>query len=216
MIAKRHTRWFFTLLVLAAFSLPAAVIGQKEKAKPRGPGKAGEVAKKDKGEKRGEDPEKAARPPRPGGGDEAAPGHEGRGQGPGDHGRGLAMGKDKEKGEGLALGRDRDTSADDGEDAREARRARHLERIKARREVLDKDLKHKEKLKAAMERKGETAKEQRKHLKRMARIRRLLALAAEEKKQALGVKLRGLYKQERERHLRAMNALKERGEKAGK
>lgn len=150
--------------------------------------------------------------------------HAGDANEPGDHGNGLAMGKDKEKGEGLKLGKDKEpgeglalgkdkggeANAQDDEAARAIRRAKHRERLEARRTALKKNPKHKRLFDSGMKKKGPIAKEQRKHLRRMAKLRRLLAVSVQKQDIELAGKLRELHKKERNRHQMILRKLNEK------
>lgn len=229
MAANRFVIWVGSLGVLMAFSMPISAVGQKGKSRQHG--RAGNV---DKGEKKGghqavrrragDSPdEKTGEVPAP----EAKPGeaasgkklgalmgeHMGHGDGPG---RGLALGKDRAPGEGSAADEAQDISPGDEAAAKAARRAGHLERVRARREVLKKNPGHKGHYEAGMARQGQLAKEQRKHLKRMAKLRRLLALATEQQNTALTAKLGELRQKEQDRHRRVMDRTRDKEPKTGK
>ncbi len=138
-------------------------------------------------------------------------------------GKGLALGKGHEKGEGLALGKPRkqaeggtdeeanaDPAADEESAKRAAKRAEHLERIKARRLELGKNMQHKKAFEDGEKKESKPAKERRKHLNRMAAIDRILAIAAEKQDTALEERAKALQKKELERHDKAMNSQKEK------
>jgi hypothetical protein len=222
MAAKRFVLW---LGMLIAFSMSASTLGQK--GRHRQHGGAGNV---DKGEGKGKhravrkragssSEAKTAEERTPG---EAQPGerlgalrgeHVGRGDGPG---RGRALGRDKPPGEGPATGEDQGIGDGDGAAARAARRARHLERVRTRREAIKNRPGHKGRFEAGMARQGPLAKEQRKHLKRMAKLRRLLALAGEQQNEALTAKLGALREKEQDRHRRVMDRMRDKEPKTEK
>jgi hypothetical protein len=88
--------------------------------------------------------------------------------------------------------------------ARAERRRIHLERIRKRAAALSKSPKHKAAMSSAKKKDSDIAKEQRKHLRRMARLHRLIRLASEQGDRNLTGEIRDLQKQEMKRHAAVM------------
>jgi hypothetical protein len=88
---------------------------------------------------------------------------------------------------------------DETPEAKAERLRRFQERLKARRNSLKKNLKHQQRLKSAKANNNNIAKEQTKHLRRMARLRRLSRIAAERRDTKLITHIRDLQKKEMNR-----------------
>jgi hypothetical protein len=76
----------------------------------------------------------------------------------------------------------------------------HLERIRKRAAALSKSPRHKAAMSSAKKKESDITKEQRKHLRRMARLQRLIRLASEQGDRNLTGEIRELQKREMKRH----------------
>jgi hypothetical protein len=83
--------------------------------------------------------------------------------------------------------------------------------IKKRRQGLKKSGRHQEHLKSGMKKDNPIVNEQKKHLRRIARLRRLGTIARDTDNMAIAVKVRALMEKERHRHERAMEKLQAPG-----
>lgn len=89
---------------------------------------------------------------------------------------------------------------------REAMKARHQQSILARKRALEQNPAHEKAVKSAEARKGAIAAEQRKHIRRMIELQRVMTVSLEMGDGALTEKMRVLYKKERARHEKFMQA----------
>lgn len=112
-------------------------------------------------------------------------------------GEGLALGKDKEKGEGLALGKEKKDTPD-AEDDKDAPESAAVAASGGPNTGWAQ---------------GKIAKEQSKHMWRLARIDRLSKLGEETGKKALVERMGVLKEKEQQRHEKAMERLREQKEK---
>jgi hypothetical protein len=222
---KQYCTTFAWLLASALFCAPALVVGQ---------GKSNEPDKKEKAEKHPRSPKERVDPPgrgRP----EEKPNNRGKndnasgtrpdpGEGPKTkdrrpddphYGRRPEMGRDPRRRPPHTppghMGAPPPRS--DDPEARAERRKQHLEQVKKRRKNLDKNPKHKTAIKNAKKKQGKVAEAQRKHLKRMSRLRRMSRIAMDTDNQDMIKKLRELQKKEMKRHAAFM---KEHGPKRDK
>jgi hypothetical protein len=237
-MAIKQTVLLAAFAAVVGFTLPAAVLGQGEKARARkraggeDRGKADKSGNKQKSKqmadslsaKPGGDPagdqkgelQKGAIKGRYLYVDKNKKDHENRGLALGQDkapGEGLALGKNKAPGEGLALGKGGEPRGRarvpqlDPEEVRMQRKIQHKMRIKKQREGLKKSKRHQAHLKSGLKKNNPIADEQKKHLRRIARLRRLAAIARESDNMPVSATVRALIQKESSRHDRAMKKL---------